>query len=585
MIGLKIMKIDYVLGLNFLHSDTSACIFKNGELIAAAEEERFTRIKHTSDFPVNAVNFCLNEANIDISDLDVITLNSNPLSAIEKKIFYTLKNLKAYILAFKSLTNIKKKISIKNLIKENFGNQKKFQGKIRYIDHHISHIASSSCFSGFDESVNLSIDGFGDFASAAWGTFSNNKISIDNKIYFPHSMGIFYQSITQFLGFKNYGDEYKVMGLSSYGKPVYEAELSKLLFNTKKGYELNLKYFVHQDKKIIKDDESGQINYIDLYSNSLFELIGKDRKKDEKITQRHMDIAKSAQVVYEKTLFTLLNILYEKYKIKNLTLSGGCAMNSVANGKILKKTSFDKIYISPNPGDAGGSVGSALQFLLKNKSKIEKNINYAYLGKNYNDEIIQREIENKNLKKNFHVEKLSNENLLNFVTEQLCLSKVVGWFQGKMEWGARALGNRSILADARNPKIKDIINSKIKRRESFRPFAPAILREFTDEWFEINKDVPYMSEVYKILEKHIKKLPGITHIDGTGRLQTVSELNNLKFYNLINTFYKKTNIPLILNTSFNENEPIVESPEQAINCFLRTEMDMLVLENWIILRK
>ena len=585
MIGLKIMKIDYVLGLNFLHSDTSACIFKNGELIAAAEEERFTRIKHTSDFPVNAVNFCLNEANIDISDLDVITLNSNPLSAIEKKIFYTLKNLKAYILAFKSLTNIKKKISIKNLIKENFGNQKKFQGKIRYIDHHISHIASSSCFSGFDESVNLSIDGFGDFASAAWGTFSNNKISIDNKIYFPHSMGIFYQSITQFLGFKNYGDEYKVMGLSSYGKPVYEAELSKLLFNTKKGYELNLKYFVHQDKKIIKDDQSGQINYIDLYSNSLFELIGKDRKKDEKITQRHMDIAKSAQVVYEKTLFTLLNILYEKYKIKNLTLSGGCAMNSVANGKILKKTSFDKIYISPNPGDAGGSVGSALQFLLKNKSKIEKNINYAYLGKNYDDEIIQREIENKNLKKNFHVEKLSNENLLNFVTEQLCLSKVVGWFQGKMEWGARALGNRSILADARNPKIKDIINSKIKRRESFRPFAPAILREFTDDWFEINKDVPYMSEVYKILEKHIKKLPGITHIDGTGRLQTVSELNNLKFYNLINTFYKKTNIPLILNTSFNENEPIVESPEQAINCFLRTEMDMLVLENWIILRK
>ena len=585
MIGLKIMKIDYVLGLNFLHSDTSACIFKNGELIAAAQEERFTRIKHTSDFPVNAVNFCLNEANIDISDLDVITLNSNPLSAIEKKIFYTLKNLKAYILAFKSLTNIKKKISIKNLIKENFGNQKKFQGKIRYIDHHISHIASSSCFSGFDESVNLSIDGFGDFASAAWGTFSNNKISIDNKIYFPHSMGIFYQSITQFLGFKNYGDEYKVMGLSSYGKPVYEAELSKLLFNTKKGYELNLKYFVHQDKKIIKDDESGQINYIDLYSNSLFELIGKDRKKDEKITQRHMDIAKSAQVVYEKTLFTLLNILYEKYKIKNLTLSGGCAMNSVANGKILKKTSFDKIYISPNPGDAGGSVGSALQFLLKNKSKIEKNINYAYLGKNYNDEIIQREIENKNLKKNFHVEKLSNENLLNFVTEQLCLSKVVGWFQGKMEWGARALGNRSILADARNPKIKDIINSKIKRRESFRPFAPAILREFTDEWFEINKDVPYMSEVYKILEKHIKKLPGITHVDGTGRLQTVSELNNLKFYNLINTFYKKTKIPLILNTSFNENEPIVESPEQAINCFLRTEMDILVLENWIILRK
>jgi len=575
----------YILGLNFLHSDTSACIFKNGKLIAAAEEERFTRLKHTSNFPINAINFCLNEAEIKFSDIDTVTINSNPFTSFQKKILFTLKNFKRYKLAFKSISNIKKKVSLKKLISQNFDSENSFKGKIRYVDHHISHILSSSSYSGFEKSVNLSIDGFGDFASAAWGTSEQNKISIDNKVFFPHSMGIFYQSITQFLGFKKYGDEYKVMGLSSYGNPTYQKQLSKLLYNTDEGYKLNLKYFIHQDQNIFKNNKTGQIEYFDLYSQELKNLIGDERKFDDEINQRHMDIAKSAQVVYENTLFTLLTSLYQKYKIKNLTLSGGCAMNSVANGKILKKTPFEKVYISPNPGDAGGSIGSALFFLLEKGQKIENNINYAYLGSNYSDEDIEQVISQKDLKKNFFVKKYSDEDLYNFISDQLCLSKIIGWFQGKMEWGARALGNRSILADARNPKIKDIINKKIKKRESFRPFAPAILEEFTSQWFEIDKDVPYMSEVYKILKNKVNDLPGITHVDGTGRLQTVTKSNNNKFYSLIKNFYNKTNIPIVLNTSFNENEPIVESPGQAIDCFLRTNMDILVLGSWVISRK
>ena len=575
----------YILGLNFLHSDTSACIFKNGKLIAAAEEERFTRLKHTSNFPINAINFCLNEAEIKFSDIDTVTINSNPFTSFQKKILFTLKNFKRYKLAFKSISNIKKKVSLKKLISQNFDPENSFKGKIRYVDHHISHILSSSSYSGFEKSVNLSIDGFGDFASAAWGTSEQNKISIDSKVFFPHSMGIFYQSITQFLGFKKYGDEYKVMGLSSYGNPTYQKQLSKLLYNTDEGYKLNLKYFIHQDQNVFKNNKTGQIEYFDLYSQELKNLIGDERKFDDEINQRHMDIAKSAQVVYENTLFTLLTSLYQKYKIKNLTLSGGCAMNSVANGKILKETPFEKVYISPNPGDAGGSIGSALFFLLEKGQKIENNINYAYLGSNYSDEDIEQVISQKDLKTNFFVKKYPDEDLYNFISDQLCLSKIIGWFQGKMEWGARALGNRSILADARNPKIKDIINKKIKKRESFRPFAPAILEEFTSQWFEIDKDVPYMSEVYKILKNKVNDLPGITHVDGTGRLQTVTKSNNNKFYSLIKNFYNKTNIPIVLNTSFNENEPIVESPGQAIDCFLRTNMDILVLGSWVISRK
>jgi len=410
-------------------------------------------------------------------------------------------------------------------------------------------------------------------------------MQVDGKIYFPHSLGIFYQAITQYLGFKNYGDEYKVMGLAPYGNPNYTKVISNLINYEKKfNFKLNLKYFLHHKKRIFFISSIGEPIFKDLFSEELIKLLGPVRTKDESITQKHMDIAKSAQVIYEKFFFLLLNDIYEKYNIKNLNLSGGCAMNSVANGKIIKNTPFENIYVSSNPGDAGGAIGSAIS-LISDKFKY-KQINglNPYLGKEYSDNEIEEIINKFDLNKNFSVNKLNDHFLFSKIAELISQSSIIGWFQGKMEWGPRALGNRSILADPRNPKMREILNFKIKRRESFRPFAPAILYEEMDKWFEIKKLVPHMSEVYNILENKKSLIPAVTHVDGTGRVQTVDILGNKRFYNLIKEFNNQTNVPIILNTSFNENEPIVETPDQAISCFLRTNMDVLVLENWVISR-
>jgi carbamoyltransferase len=573
----------YTLGLNFLHSDTSACIFENGTLIAAAEEERFTRIKHTTTFPYMSINFCLNKLNLDISKIDVITVNSNPFASLFNKVIFLIKNPKSLPIAFNSLNNSSKKYNLKNYIAK-IDKDKIFLGKIKFIDHHESHMASSLFFNNFKECVNLSIDGFGDFSSCAWGFSTNKNLKIDKKVYFPHSLGIFYQAMTQYLGFKNYGDEYKVMGLSSYGKPKYVDLISKLICKKKEGFELNLNYFVHHKKQILSTNKNVQAVYKNLYSKKLIALLGDEREKDENLTIKHMDLAKSIQTVYEDIFFHILNNLHKKYKNDNLSLSGGCAMNSVANGKILKNTNFKNIYISPNPGDAGGAIGSACVHINKYLKKEIKVKNYAYLGSKYDFNEIKEILDNNKIIKNYKVEYFSDYEVSKRISKKLAESKVIGWFQGETEWGPRALGNRSILADARNPNIKDIINSKIKRRESFRPFAPSILFEKKEEWFQIENEVPFMSEVYPIKVDKLKLLPGITHIDGTGRLQTVKKSSNIKYYNLINSFYELTGVPIILNTSFNENEPIVNSPEEAINCFHRTHMDLLVIGNYIISR-
>lgn len=578
------MKTSYTIGINFLHSDTSACIFKNNKLIAAYEEERFTRVKHTSFFPTNAIKHCLNEAQIHLSDVDYITINSNPFSSLIKKIGFIISNPFSLGIVFQSIKNTKNKISLKKKIFK-IDPINRFKGKIKFIDHHESHIASSMFSSNFKDSVNLSLDGFGDFASCAWGLRYQDNLKLDNKIYFPHSLGIFYQSLTQFLGFKSYGDEYKVMGLSPYGKPKFYNEISELIKKNNKGFKLNLDYFRHHKQKIFHISENGQFVYENLYSKKLLDLLGKNRNPHEKIEQRHMDLAKSIQAVYEDVFFHILNLLNKKYKnVQNLTLSGGCAMNSVANGKILSNTKFKNIYINPNPGDAGGSVGSSLSF-LKKKFNYEFDLkNYSYLGNSFTNNEISKILDEEKISSEFNQEYLENNKLYPYITNHLVKGNVIGLFQGRMEWGPRALGNRSIIADARNPKIKDIINNKIKRRESFRPFAPSILEEYVGDWFEEKNKVPYMSEVYKIKQEKQKIIPGVTHVDGTGRLQTVNKNDNEKYYNLIKNFFENTNVPIILNTSFNENEPIVNKPIEAINCFKRTKMDVLVLENWVISR-
>ena len=577
------MQDKFTLGLNFLHSDSSACLFKNNELIAASEEERFTRVKHTSKFPINSINFCLKQANINISSLDLVTINSKPYSGIFKKFAYVISNPSAIKIALLSLLNSKKKINLSHLI-SGIDKNNLFEGKIKFVDHHESHIASSLFFSKFQKCANISIDGFGDFASCAYGLYENNKLKIDYKVSFPHSLGIFYQSLTQYLGFKSYGDEYKLMGLSSYGKPKYLNEISKLIFKTPEGFRLNLKYFTHHKKKIFHINEKGQFIYDNLYSNELEKLLGNERKQNEEINQTHLDIANSVQVIYEEILFHLVNIVYEKYKVDNLTISGGCAMNSLANGKIIKNSKFKNIYIPPNPGDAGGSIGSASVILSKKyKNKININ-NYSYLGPEFNNNEISEIIKQKKLDKNFKINFVDYKSLYLIVAKELTKEKIIGWFQGKTEWGPRALGNRSILADPRNAKIKDIINLKIKRRENFRPFAPSILRGYVKDWFDEDAEVPFMSEVKLVKENKKKIIPGVVHIDGSGRLQTVTKEQNIHYYNLINAFNDLTKVPILLNTSFNENEPIVNNPIEAIECYERTNMDMLAIGNWIIQR-
>jgi carbamoyltransferase len=572
----------YILGLNINHADTSAAIFKNNNLIAAVEEERFARVKHYSQFPFNSIKYCLSEAKINMSQINFVTINSNPLKSIFKKIYYIFLNPKSINVGLSSLKNYEKKFSIIKLL-NNVDQNNPFNGKIKYFDHHLSHLNSSS--NNFESSVNVSIDGFGDFSSCSWGLKKNNIIEIDDKIYFPHSLGIFYQAITQYLGFKNYGDEYKVMGLAPYGEPNYVEEISKLInYKNNCNFELNLKYFTHHKKKIFFIDNNGNPIFKNLYSKELIKLIGLERQKNEEVSQKHKDVAKSTQLVFEKILFNLLNDIYKKYKIKNLDLSGGCAMNSAANGKITQNTPFENVYVSSNPGDAGGAIGSAV-CLISNKLKSNQ-INGAtpYLGNQYTNHEIEKIINKLNLGNKFSIKKIEDDLIFKTVANLITQSLVIGWFQGRMEWGPRALGNRSILSDPRNPKMREILNLKIKRRESFRPFAPAILHEEMHKWFELTKAVPHMSEVYSIIESKRSLIPAVTHIDGTGRVQTVNTLDNIRFYNLIKEFKIQSGVPILLNTSFNENEPIVQSPEQAISCFTRTNMDILVLENWIISR-
>ena len=579
----------YIIGINAYHADSSACIIKDQNLIFAIEEERLRRIKHWAGFPILSIKNCLEVAKINLSDVDYICINSNPKVNIIKKIIHILKYRPSIKLIINKFRNKKKNQNIKSIIKREFTNDE-FRGKIINIEHHDAHLASTFFVSPFKEACVVSIDGFGDFTSTAWGFGHNTEIEVKERIHFPHSLGIFYQSITQFLGFKKYGDEYKVMGLAPYGKPKYKDKLKKVLILEDQGkFKLNLNYFkFHKSNTDFKWD-NGKVSFNDLYSNKLIDLLGKERDEGENIDQFHKDIAQSAQSLYEDAFINILNETYKIYKNENICISGGCGMNSVANGKITKNTPFKNVYVQPAAGDAGGALGASYytwHTVLKNKERFE--MKHAYYGNSFDNKIIEKIIKNENNKlkdQNCNLKFYENFNeLTEKVVNLISNGNVVGWFQDRMEWGPRALGNRSILADPRNPKMKNILNSKIKRRESFRPFAPSILKEQVSEWFEIDDDVPFMMKVFQIKEKKRSIIPAVTHIDGSGRLQTVYKDRNEKYYNLIKQFYKISKVPILLNTSFNENEPIINRPDEALNCFLRTKMDVLALGNYLIIR-
>lgn len=579
-----------ILGLNSFHADSSAAVVCDGKLIAAAEEERFRRIKHWAGFPDKSISYCLQEAGIRLDDVDVIAINQDSGANIIRKITYSLLTRPDIGLICTKIRNRRKRRNINELLKSRFLDQE-FHGRIYNIEHHSAHLSSAFHVSPFDEAVVVSVDGFGDFSSGAWGIGHGEEIEIDGRVYFPHSMGIFYQALTQYLGFPDYGDEYKVMGLAPYGRPEYMEQMYDIVMLDNNGeYRLNLDIFKHHNSNVAYQWENGVPQFGNLFSGRLSDLLGPSRKPDEELLQRHFDIARSVQELYESVLFNMLNSLHGKYQINNLALAGGCAMNSVANGKIYRNTPFKKVYIQPAAGDAGGAIGAAFAALFKLNPGHRRRfrMDHAYWGPAFDNENIgtildgrSSELANSGCK----VELIKDEeSLLLRTAGAIAEGCVIGWFQGRMEWGPRALGNRSILCDPRRSDMKEILNNKIKRRESFRPFAPSILREYVSDWFDEDDDVPFMMKVFQVRKAQQSVIPAVTHVDGSGRLQTVYRETNPRYYNLIRSFQKITDVPILLNTSFNENEPIVCRPEEALDCFLRTKMDMLVMENYIVQR-
>jgi len=579
-----------ILGLNAFHGDSAAALVVDGKLVAAVEEERFLRIKHWAGFPVESMRYCLDVAGLGLQDIDAIALNQDSSANIFRKIGYVLANRPDIKLIRERLRNRRKRESIATLLAHAFP-QSQFKGKVYQVEHHLAHLASAYHVSPFTEALNVSVDGFGDFASAAWGVGRGNKLTVDGRIYFPHSLGIYYEALTQYLGFPYYGDEYKVMGLAPYGNPVYINEMRKIVgLQGDGGYELNLDYFRHHREKILYEWDHGAPVLGELFSPLLEKLMGPRRNKDEEITQRHKDIACSIQAMYEEAFFNLLNALYVAYGIEYLTLSGGCAMNSVANGKIYRRSPFKKVYIQAAAGDAGGAIGAAFHVWYQQHPDQPRTfvMQHASWGPEFSHAQIKSLLDKNQdriSKKNCTVQLIDNEELLcTNAARVIADGKVVGWFQGRMEWGPRALGNRSIVCDPRRADMKGILNQKIKRRESFRPFAPAILREAVTDWFEEEDDVPFMMMVFQIREEQRHKVPAVTHVDGSGRLQTVTRESNPRYYDLIAAFRDLTGVPIVLNTSFNENEPIVCNPEEALECFLRTDMDVLVMNDYFLSR-
>ena len=577
--------MNIILGLNCNHADSSACIIKDGKLLFAIEEERINRIKHWAGLPCGSIDACLKYASIDLSDVTDIAINTNPLSNVDHKISYFVKNYLFGKKKFEIADRLKKKLTLKKDINNHFS-PKNLSKKVNvhYIDHHISHIASAFYPSNFKKAIGLSIDGFGDFCSISIAKCENEKINIIKKIFFPDSLGVFYEAFTQLIGFKNYGDEYKMMGLSSYGKPKYYEIISKNLFRGNSGIKLNLKYFNHTDKNYNYKFQ-GRPEQNNLFSNNLKNLFNINELSSNNITDLQKDLASSAQKVFEHKLFEIIKEIKNLNYSENLVYAGGCALNSLANKKLHESNFFKNIFIPYAPGDGGGSIGAALYALKKNKKTILSNLTSPFIGPSFSNNEIENIIKNNKEINKFDYEFIENKNnLYSKISKYIFDNKIVGHFNGKMEFGARALGNRSILANPCNPNIKNIINNKIKRRESFRPFAPAILYENKNEWFENTKLNEYMSSVENVSQNKRKIIPGVTHIDGTGRVQTITENMNSDFYLLVKKFYEISNVPIILNTSFNENEPIVMNPNEALNCFLRTDMDILVLNNFIVKR-
>jgi len=580
-----------ILGLNAYHGDSSACILIDGILVAAVEEERFRRIKHWAGFPINAIQYCIDTAGVDVRDIDHVAVNRNPKANLLNKALFMLRNQPSLDMIKDRLKNALTVKDIKDIMSKAFNlDSSELKALVHHVEHHVAHLASSFLVSPFEKAAVVSVDGFGDFVGAMWGVGEGNRLDIRDRVYYPHSLGLFYLAVTQYLGFPNYGDEYKVMGLAAFGEPFQMDKMRKIVrLNSSGGFELCLDYFLHHSEGVTMTWEGGKPDMGPVYSSELERLLGPSRKSGETIEKRHEDVAASLQAMYEEAFFHLLNDVYQRVKTQNICLAGGCAMNSVANGKIFDRTPFEEVYIQPAAGDAGGAIGAAFYVWHQQLNQPRDFVmQTAYWGPGFGEPEVRSLIEARKeelVKNGFTIEIVPDESeLCKRTAKEIADGKVVGWFQGRMEWGPRALGNRSIVVDPRKAEMQDVLNERIKRRETFRPFAPSILLERVGEYFEKDYPDPFMIKVYPIRADKRAEIPAVAHVDGTGRLQTVSKEENPLYWRLINEFDSITGVPVVLNTSFNENEPIVCKPDEALDCFLRTKMDVLILGNYFIRR-
>ncbi len=566
-----------ILGINAYHGDSSACIVIDGKLVAAIEEERIRRIKHWAGFPSEAIRFCLAYAGVKLPDVDHIAIGRDPSAHLHKKVMFALQKRPSFAAIKDRLGNMGRvrdlKATLAGALDVDPGS---VRAQLHGVEHHRAHMASSFFLSPFDEADCLTIDGFGDFVSTMFGRGRGNRLEVSHWVEFPHSMGLFYTAVTQYIGFAKYGDEYKVMGLAPYGEPAFVEDFRRIMRVTGEGrFELDLDWFRHHAEGVEMVWEGGYPEMGPAFSEKWVERYGPVRAPEEPLEQKHKDMARSVQAMSEEIYFHAVNALAARNGAQALCLAGGCAFNSVANGKIFERTPYRELHIHPAAGDAGTAVGAAFYVWHHVLGKPREFVlEHAHWGPEYTDAQVKAALEAQGLSYEWVEDEAE---LCQRTAERIAAGDVVGWFQGRSEWGPRALGNRSIVVDPRRPDMKDILNARIKRREWFRPFAPSILEERTAEYFEESYPVPYMLQVYKIRPEKRAELPAVTHEDGTGRLQTVSQRNNPLYHRLIETFGELTGTPVVLNTSFNENEPIVNTPEETVDCFVRTKMDVLVL--------
>ncbi len=574
-----------ILGINAYHADASASLLIDGKLIVAIEEERFTRTKHWAGFPVQSIIFCLKEANISLSDIDYIAIGRDPKAKLFKKLRFLLSSpIHAFRYALTRLHNAKQVSSIEEILMQvdTSCSLDILKKKIVQVEHHRAHLASAFYPSPFHEAAVLSIDGAGDFSTTMLGMAKGTSLEVLESIDFPHSLGVFYTAMTQLLGFPYYGDEYKIMGLAPYGNPIYVDALRDVIQIIPDGlFKLNLNYFQSPHKGYVYYSEDNIPLVHSLFNEKMEMRFGMLRKKDEPLTQHHKDLAASVQRITEEVIFHVLNYLHKTTGLNKVCIAGGVAQNSVANGKITRNTPFKEVYIPSAGHDAGISMGAAY-WVHHHQAAQQRSaaVFNACTGSQYSNEEIITVCKELNLE----YKQIDEATLFDYVASRLAEGKVVGWFNGRAEFGPRALGGRSILADPRRVDAKELLNSKIKRRESFRPFAPSILKEQVKAWFEIDEPVPFMEKVFPIKKDKQALIPAVTHADGSGRLQTVDKEVSNRYYKLIDAFYQQTEVPILLNTSFNENEPIVNAPIEAIRCFLRTDMDLLVMQNIVLER-